>query len=172
MKKILITFGLVLGLSSVSFAQTTLMGGEPFSIQLPEKYVRTIGTNNYASAQWEHEEKDFYGYVIVENLDEYKIAELDTSLQSTMDLAIEDLKDFKDFKILDTKTFTTDKGKSSLETKVSYFDEEEEIMIYYQINVYQSKNFIYKVYHYGSAQGFKSSAEDIEYITKKFTIPS
>lgn len=172
MKKILITLGLVLGLNNVSFAQTSLIGGESFSVQLPEKYIRTVGINNYAAVQWEHEEKDFYGYIIVENIEDFKLAKLDTSLTGAMEITMSDFKDFKDFKILDTKTYKNDKGQTTIANKISYFDEEEEIVIYYHVNIYLSKNFIYKIYQYGSAQGFKNSETEIDYIAKKINIPS
>ena len=170
MKKYIL--GLALCISSLSIAQNTLIGTENFTVQLPENYIRAIGLNNFAMVQWEHKDADFYGYSIVEHIDEYKLAELNVDLKSISEYALNDFVDFKDYKVIETKTYKTDKGNPTISNRISYFDEENEIVIYYHINVYTSKNFIYKVYFYGSSKAFKNAETDIDYITKKINIPS
>ena len=69
-------------MSNSLFAQMPLkeyQAGHVFHISLPEYMGKTIGLNNSATIQYKSEVKDVYGFVIEDNKEELKLAELNYS---------------------------------------------------------------------------------------------
>lgn len=172
MKNLFLTLALAIGFSMSTQAQTTLQGAESFSVQLPVGFQRTVGANDLASVQWENTEEELYGYIIFENVDELKMNEIGTDIKTYATLALNDFNSLKNFKLIDTKTYKTDAGKETLAQVFSYFNEDLEMDIYLQINVYKTDQFIYKMISYGDEATFKQSSSHIDFITKKIKFPS
>ena len=80
MKKIIFTFAIAFTMATTINAQSAIIGAEPFTINLPAGFQRTIGTNDFASVQWGNEETETYGFVITENLDELKKGDISDNL--------------------------------------------------------------------------------------------
>ncbi len=171
MKKIF-AFLLVYLLSQpMVLSQTNLIGAESFSIQLPQDYKRTIGNNHLASVQWEHNELEIYGYLIFENIDELKLAEINTNLNSYAELALNDFSDYENYKILASKTYKTKNGKETICKLISYYNPDLDVTILLQLNVYATKNFIYKMINFGAKDTFSLNQQHIDFISKRIILP-
>ncbi|WP_314243703.1 hypothetical protein [Empedobacter tilapiae] len=171
MKKILLTFTLMLCLMNNTNAQSTIIGSENFSVNLPVGYQRTIGTNDFATVQWENEETSSYGFIIIENLDELKISNIADDFASYMDISVANYSSNPKFKSLNSKQFKTSKGRETLQKQISYYNEELEATIYLQINIFKTKNFIYQVVNFGSEDFLKNSKEHTDYIVNNIDLP-
>lgn len=172
MKNLFLAFTLAFGLSLTAQAQTTLQGAESFSVQLPLGFQRTVGANDLASVQWENSEEELYGYIIFENVDELKMGEITTDIKTYATLALNDFNTLKNFKLIETKNYKTDGGKETLAHVFSYYNEELEMNVFLQVNVYKTDHFIYKMISFGDETTFKKSKQHIDYISKKIKFPS
>lgn len=171
MKKLLLTLSIAISFTTFSFAQSTILGAETFSINLPNGYTRTVGTNDLASVQWENSEKETYGYIIFENLDELDLVEFDRDINKYADLSVNDFSDLNKYKLIETKKFKTKSGKETVQKQISYYNDELDATIQLQINIFMTKNFIYKMISFGEKEIFKKSDKDLDYIVNNIQLP-
>lgn len=171
MKKLLLTLSIAISFTTFSFAQSTILGAETFSINLPNGYTRTVGTNDLASVQWENSEKETYGYIIFENLDELDLVEFDRDINKYADLSVNDFSDLNKYKLIETKKFKTKSGKETVQKQISYYYDELDATIQLQINIFMTKNFIYKMISFGEKELFKKSDKDLDYIVNNIQLP-
>jgi len=158
-------------LASITNAQSSLVGAESFSVNLPAGYSRAVGTNDYATVQWQNEEMHSYGFVIIENLDELKISGVSSDLQSYMDICISNYSGFPQFKSFAPKLFKNKKGQENFQKQISYYNEELESTVYLQFNIFKSKNFIYQIVNFGNEDFLKVSKENTDYIINNVVLP-
>ena len=148
----------------------TYKAGHVFSITLPDYMSRTVGLNSTANFQYKSYVKDVYGFVIGDDKEELKLAELN------FDSVTEFHEDFM-------KSFLTDAEKknigtpvvkkigetSFLECDVTYFDKEAGGEIYYLVGVVETKSAFYKILSWslGENKGkFKADFQKILYSFK------
>lgn len=170
MKKLLLTLAFFCTFH-ISKAQSTLVGAETFHIQLPQNFTRAVGVNDLASVQWEHTEKEIYGYVIFENADEMKLVDLSISLKEYSDMCLNDFNEIEKYQLIKSETYTTTNGKETISNKISYYNSELEITIVMQINAYKTQNFYYKVIQYGDEKSFALAEKEIHTIAKDIKLP-
>lgn len=144
--------------------------GLPFYISLPEYMNRTVGLNSSANFQYKSEVKDVYGFVIGDDKDELKLAELNFSTVTEF---------YNDF----MKTFLADVEKKNigthavkkigdnnfLECDVTYFDNDAGGEIYYLIGIVETKTAFYKILSWALAENkdkFKPDFQNILYSFK------
>ena len=171
MKKIIFTFAIAFTMATTINAQSALIGAEPFTINLPAGFQRTIGTNDFASVQWGNEETETYGFVITENLDELKVGDISDNLESYLDISISNYSSNPQFKSFPSKLYKNKKGKETLQKQISYYNEEMESTVYLQFNIFKSKNFIYQVVNFGNNDFLKNSKESTDYIINNIDLP-
>jgi len=171
MKKILLSLAFTFTCSIFSFAQSSIKGAETFSVNLPVNYQRTIGANDLASAQWESAIDESFGYIMFENVDELKLAEVDTDLDQFADLALGDFNELNQYKLINSKKFKTKSGKETAQREFSYYDEENDIHFHFLINIYKTKDFVYKMINFGTNETFKKSKKDFDYIIDNIQLP-
>lgn len=171
MKKLFFALIIVFAFSDTINAQTSIIGAEAFSVNLPTGFNRTIGTNDFASVQWGNDEIETYGFIITENLDELKEANVSTDLESYMDVAVAKYSDSPKFTSLGSKLITNKKGLQTFQKVISYYNEELESTVYLQFNIFKSKKFMYQVINFGNENFLKTSKESTEYIINNLDIP-
>lgn len=171
MRNLLLLFITLLFIPKSTFAQTKLIGAENFSVSLPQQFKRTIGNNDLAVVQWEHFDKEIYGYVLFENIDELKIAKINHDLAFYADFALNDFSDYTNYKLIQARKYTTISGKETEEREFTYDDEENNIHFHTIINVYKTAHFIYKMINFGSEETFNEGKKEIEYIINQFQLP-
>ena len=171
MRNLLLLFIILLLKPNSINAQTKLIGAENFSVSLPHQFKRTIGNNDLAVVQWEHLDKEIYGYVLFENIDELKIAKINHDLAYYADIALNDFANYTNFKLIQSRRYKTTSGKETEEREFTYNDEENNINVHTIINVYKTSNFIYKMINFGSEDTFNEGKKDIEYIINRIQLP-
>lgn len=152
------------------FSQATLKpyrAGHEFNISIPDYMMRTVGLNDVAIFQYKNDVKDVYGFVIEDNKEELKIAEL--SYSSISEFYDEFIKDF----VIDepkrkvSKTILTTKGEINfLEVDVQYYDKDAETTICYLIGIVETKDAYYKVLSWSTEANkakFKADFQKIVY---------
>lgn len=156
-----------------SFSQTVmkpLTVGHPIYISLPDYMTRTIGLNDDACIQFKNEVKDVAGFVIEDNKDELKLAEMTYS--SISEFYDEFIKEFVkgEEKLQQSKPVSKKVGETSfIEADVSFFDKNAETEIYYLIGIVETKTAYYKVLSYCSLENkakFKADFQKILYSLK------
>ncbi len=171
MKKTISIFSIALAfICSTAISQTTLKpfrAGHEFNISIPDYMIRTVGLNDAAIFQFKNDVKDVYGFVIEDNKEELKIAELTYS--SISEFYDDFIKDF----VIDepkrkvSKTILTTKGEINfLEADLQYYDADAETTIYYLIGIVETKNAYYKVLSWcteANKAKFKSDFQKIVY---------
>lgn len=171
MRNLLLLFIILVFIPKSADAQTKLIGAENFSVTLPLQFKRTIGNNDLAVVQWEHLDKEIYGYVLFENIDELKIAKINHDLTYYADIALNDFSDYTNYKLIQSRKYNTVTGKETEEREFTYDDEENNIHFHTIINVYKTSNFIYKMINFGSEETFNEGKKDIEYIINHLQLP-
>lgn len=167
-----ITAGLVL-MTSVTFGQTALKThkiGHVFSITLPDYMSRTVGLNSSANFQYKSEVKDVYGFVIGDDKEELKLAEL--NFASVAEFHEDFMKSFltdAEKKNIGTPVVKKIGEASFLECDVTYFDKEAGGEIYYLVGVVETKFAFYKILSWSAAENkdkFKADFQKILYSFK------
>ncbi len=171
MKKTLLSLTFLLCSFFFANAQTTLIGAETFYVQLPANYSRAIGVNDLASVQWEHAEKELYGYIIFENGEEMKLAELHLSLINYAELCLNDFSEIENYQLIKTENYQTNNGLQTIEHTISYQNTELNTKIMMQINAYKTPNFFYKLIQFGDEASFKAHASELQKIAKDIKFP-
>ena len=160
-------------LSSDTFGQTALKThkiGHVFSITLPDYMSRTVGLNSAANFQYKSEVKDVYGFVIGDDKEELKLAELNFS--SVTEFHEDFMKSFltdAEKKNIGTPVVKKIGETSFLECDVTYFDKEAEGEIYYLVGVVETKSAFYKILSWSLAENkdkFKADFQNILYSFK------
>ena len=172
MKKTIIALATLFAVN-FSFSQTVMKPhtvGHPIHISLPDYMIRTIGLNDDASIQFKNEVKDVAGFIIEDNKDELKLAEM--SYSSITEFYDEFIKEFVkgEEKLQQSKPVSKKVGDINfIEADVSYFDKEAEAEIYYLIGIVETKTAYYKVLSYCSLENkakFKADFQKILYSLK------
>jgi hypothetical protein len=165
----IIITGLILSASPVigQTASKTISVGKTFFITLPDYMSRTVGLNSAASLQYKSEVKDVYGFVIGDDKEELKLAELDFSSVT------EFYEDFMESFLVDAekKNVSTPvlqkKGEISfLECDVSYYDKEAGAEIYYLVGIVETSFGFYKILSWTTLENkakFKNDFRSILY---------
>lgn len=153
---------------SVSFSQTTMKQytvGHPFYISLPDYMNKTTGVNADASIQYKNEVKDVFGFVIEDNKEILKMAEINYS--SITEFYEDFIKGFieGEEKVNQSKPISQKKGDINfIEADVSYFDKNAQAEIYYLIGIVETKTAYYKVLSYCSLADKAKFKEDFKKI--------
>ena len=144
--------------------------GFSFNISLPDYMSKTIGLNDAASIQYKSDEKDVYGFVVIDTKEELELAELKfESINLFYDQFIVDfLKDEKKRSV--SKPLNKKVGESNfIEVDVSYYDTDAKTEIYYLVGVVETKKAYYKVLTWttlAARDSFKTDFQKILYSIK------
>ena len=144
--------------------------GHPIYLSLPDYMNRTLGLNDDAVFQFKSEVKDVYGYVIEDNKEELKLAEMNFS--SINEFYEEFIKGFVEGeeKVNQSKPIIQKKGEVNfIEADVSYFSKEAKTEIYYLIGIVETKTAYYKILSYctlANKAKFKADFQKILYSLK------
>jgi hypothetical protein len=141
-------------ISSISFSQTTFKeqkAGHIFYVSLPEYMNKTVGLNTSASLQFKNSIKDIAGFIIEDNKEELKLAEMNYSSIS------EFYEDFiKDFLIDEEKRNISKPiiknigGINFVECDATYYEKESKLDLYYFVGIAETSSSYYKVLCFGS----------------------
>lgn len=159
--------------ASFVFGQATMKQytvGHPVQISIPDYMNRTMDLNDDAFFQFQSEVKDVYGYVIEDNKEELKIAELNfSSVNEFYDDFIKSFVEGEE-KVTQSKPISQKKGDVNfMEADVSFYSKEAKTEIYYFIGVVETKTAYYKVLCYCSLENkskFKADFQKILYSLK------
>lgn len=155
------------------FGQTTMKEytiGHPIHIALPDYMNRTLGLNEDAVVQFKSEVKDVYGYVIEDNKEELRLAEMNFS--SVNEFYDEFIKSFieGEEKVNQSKPMVQKKGEITfIEADVSFYSKEAKTEIYYLVGIIETKTAYYKVLSYctlANKAKFKADFQKILYSLK------
>lgn len=160
-------------ISSAVLAQTNLKeyeAGHIFHISIPEYMGRTIGLNNAATIQYKSEVKDVYGFVIEDNKEELKLAELNySSINEFYEGFIKDFLTDEDNRFVSQPLYKKNGDANFVESDVTYYDKEAKINIYYLVGIVETKSAYYKVLSWSAAENkdkFKADFQKIVYSLK------
>lgn len=134
---------------TLNFAQSSVKEykvGHIFNIVLPDYMSKTTGLNTSASIQFKNTIKDVYGFVIQDNKEELRLAELSyTSLNEFYEDFIKDfVKDEEKRNVSKPQSKKT--GETNfMECDVSYYDKDSKIEIYYFIGLVETPSAFYKI---------------------------
>lgn len=167
MKKSLSTLTLTL-ITVFVFSQTVMKQytvGHPYTISLPDYMAKTSGINSDASIQYKSEVKDVYGFVVEDNKESLKLAEINfTSINDFYDEFIKEFIEGEE-KVKKSNPIPSKKGEISfLEADVSMYDKDAQTEIYYLIGIVETKNAFYKVLSYCSLENKAKFKEDFKKI--------
>ena len=138
------------------FAQATFeeyKAGHVFYISLPDYMSKTAGLNNAAIIQFKNVIKDVAGFVIEDNKEELKLAEINyTSINEYYEDIIKDFaKDVEKRAVSEPKSKKI--GETNfVETDVTYHDKDANIDIYYFIGLAETATAYYKVFCWGTLE--------------------
>jgi hypothetical protein len=172
-KKFTLFMTILLVMSSSVYAQTPLKeyeAGHVFHISIPEYMGKTIGLNNSATIQYKSEVKDVYGFVIEDNKEELKLAELNySSINEFYEGFIKDFLTDEDDRIVSQPLYKKNGDINFVESDVTYYDKEAKINIYYLVGIVETKSAYYKVLSWSAVENkdkFKADFQKIVYSLK------
>lgn len=147
----------------------TLRIGTPFSISLPDYMSRTVGLNSAANFQYKNEEKDVYGFVIEDDKEELKLAELSfASVDEFYKDFIEVFLTDAEKKNIGTPAVQKKNGISYLECDVSYFDKDAGAEIYYLVGIVETNSAFYKILSWTTLENKNTYKADFRNILYSF----
>src|SRR6185503_368935 len=163
----LLTIGLM---SHIAFGQTTMKQytvGHPLYISIPDYMNRTMDLNDDAMFQFQSEVKDVYGYVIEDNKEELKIAQMNfSSVNEFYDKFIKSFVEGEET-VKQSPPVSQKKGDINfIEADVSFYSKEAKTEIYYFIGIVETKTAYYKLLCYCSLENkakFKADFQKILY---------
>ena len=174
MKKLATLFATAILLTTLStFGQSAFKThkiGHVFSITLPDYMSRTVGLNSAANFQYKSEVKDVYGFVIADDKEELKLAEL--NFASVTEFNEDFMKSFltnAEKKSIGTPVVKKIGETSFLECDVTYFDKDAGGEIYYLVGIVETKSAFYKILSWSLAENkdkFKADFQKILYSFK------
>lgn len=170
MKKIVLSLLITFTFATFSFAQTTLVGAEPYSVVVPKNYTRTTGNNDLATVQWENTDEEIYGYVFFEHKDDLIHNDVKFDLESYANLTLETYNTLKGYKLINSKKFKTKNGIETIQKEFKYYDDENDIKFHMFLNIYKSNDFIYLMMNYGNENNVKNNTKDIDFIINSFKL--
>ena len=144
--------------------------GHIFSITLPDYMSRTVGLNSSANFQYKSEVKDVYGFVIGDDKEELKLAEL--NFGSVTEFYEEFMKSFLadvEKKNIGTPLVKKIGETSFLECDITYLDKEAGGEIYYLVGIVETRLAFYKILSWSAAENkgkFKADFQKILYSFK------
>jgi hypothetical protein len=154
--KLIYTLLCLMILPTITFSQTAFKeqkGGQAFTMSLPDYMSRTVGLNDAASLQFKSSVKDVYGFVIIDNKEELKLAEF---LFANI---VEFFDDFANNFVKDEPNRKMSKPESKkigdynfMSCDITYLDSEAKVEIYYFIGVVETPNSFYKVLCWSTAE--------------------
>ena len=158
----------ILAFSQTSFKEQKV--GHLFYVSLPEYMSKTVGLNTSASIQFKNTIKDVAGFIIEDNKEELKLAEMNYS--SINEFYEDFIKDF--LKDEDKRKVSKPQSKKIGETNftecdVSYYDKDSKIEIYYFVGIVETSSAYYKLLCWGSLENkdkFKADFQKILYSLK------
>jgi hypothetical protein len=164
---------ILFSVTGLAYSQTTLKDytvGHQFHISIPNYMNRTIGLNNAAIFQFKNSVKDIAGFIIEDDKEELRLADLNySSINEFYDDFIKDfLKDEEKRNISKPLSQTKD-GINFIECDATYFDKDAEFEIYYFVGIAETKTTYYKFLCYGAAESkdkFKSDFQKALYSIK------
>ncbi len=173
MKKTATVFVMMMAfLSMPVFSQTKVKEykvGHIFNVSLPDYMNKTAGLNSAASIQFKNTIKDVAGFIIEDNKEELRLAEM--TYGSITEFYDDFIKDFlKDEEKKISKPFSKKVGKTNfIETDVIYFEKESKIELYYFVGIVETPTAFYKILCWSTAENkdkFKSDFQKILYSLK------
>jgi hypothetical protein len=130
---------------------------------------RTTDLNDDACFQFQSEVKDVYGYVIEDNKEELKIAQLNfSSVKEFYDQFIKSFVEGEE-KVKQSTPIERKGAINFIEADVSFYSKEAKTEIYYFIGIVETKTAYYKVLCYCSLENkdkFKADFQKILYSLK------
>ncbi len=175
MKKLhlFISLFLVMITCSKTFSQSDMKefkAGHIFYISLPDYMSRTTGLNSAATIQYKSEVKDVYGFVIEDNKEELKLAELNyTSLKEFYEDFIKDFLKDEDKRKISKEQYKTIGTTNFVECEASYYDLEAKVGICYIIGIVETPSSYYKILSWSTQENkekFKADFQKIIYSLK------
>ena len=155
------------------YGQTTLKEikiGTVLYVSLPGYMSRTIGLNDAAVFQYKSTLKDVYGFIIDDNKEELKLAELNfTSINEFYEAFITGFLQGIEKKNISNPLVQKKGNLNFLEADVTYFDKEAGIDIYYLVGIVETGSSFYKVLSWADAENkdkFKADFQKILYSLK------
>lgn len=148
----------------------TYKAGHVFSITLPDYMIRTVGLNGSANFQYKSEVKDVYGFVIGDDKEELKLAELNYA--SVTEFNEDFLKSFLtevEKKNIGIPVLKKIGENNFLECDVTYFDKDAGIEIYYLVGIVETKSAFYKILSWSAAENKGKFKADFQKILYSFT---
>ncbi len=119
--------------------------GHIFHISLPEYMTKTIGLNSSASIQFKNTVKDVAGFVIEDNKEELRLAELNySSLNEFYEDFIKDFLEGEDKRAISSPKANKIGKVSFIESDASYYDKESNLEIYYLVGIAETESAYYK----------------------------
>lgn len=154
--------------TSLCYGQTVFKEykvGRPFNISLPDYMSKTVGLNDAAIIQYQSNVKDVYGFVIVDNKEELKVAELYySSITDFYDYFIKSFGASEKSRTV-SKPVTATKGKINfLEAEVTLFNTEANIEIYYLVGIVETEHAFYKIISWSSVHEKDKFRDDFQKI--------
>ena len=139
--------------------------GHPFTISIPDYMTRTVGINESSSFQYKNTVKDVYGFVIIDDKESLKLAEISfTSINEFYEDFIKDFVEGEE-KVKQSKPISSQQGAIKfLEADVSYYDKDAETEIYYLMGVVETDKAYYKVLSYCELENKAKFKEDFRKI--------
>ncbi len=148
-------------------ASKTISVGKTFFITLPDYMNRTVGLNSAANVQYKSEVKDVYGFVIGDDKEELKLAELNfATVKEFYDDFMESFLENAEKKNVGTPVIQKKGEISFLECDVSYYDKDAGAEIYYLVGIAETKFGFYKILSWTTLENkdkFKSDFRSILY---------
>ena len=160
-------------ISTMCFSQTAFKeekAGHIFYVSLPDYMSKTIGLNTSATIQFKNTIKDVAGFIIEDNKEELKLAEMNYSyLNEFYDDFIKDFLMDEDKRKI-SKPQIKNVGKLNfIESDASYYDKDSKLEIYYFIGIAETSSDYYKVLCWSTLENkekFKSDFQKILYSIK------
>jgi hypothetical protein len=119
--------------------------GHIFYINLPEYMTKTIGLNSSASIQFKNTVKDVAGFVIEDNKEELRLAELNySSLNEFYEDFIKNFLEGEDKRAISPPKLNKIGKVSFIESDASYYDKESNLEIYYLVGIAETESAYYK----------------------------
>ena len=154
--------------NTIVFCQTEFKEqkvGHIFYVSLPEYMNKSIGLNSSATLQFKNTIKDIAGFIIEDNKEELKLAEMNYSSIT------EFYEDFiKDFAIDEEKRNVSKPLIKKIgdvnfaQSDVSYYDKESKLEIYYFVGIAETSSTYYKILCWGTSEAKTKYKTDFEKI--------
>ncbi len=160
-------------INTMCFSQTAFKeekAGHIFYVSLPDYMSKTVGLNTSAMIQFKNTIKDIAGFIIEDNKEELRLAEMNYS--SINEFHEDFIKDFliDEDKRKVSKPQIKKVGETNfMECDVSYYDKDADVEIYYFVGIVETQSAYYKLLCWGALENkekFKTDFQKILYSLK------